>query len=73
MISVDGKIRLTEKEQEMFRAQTGLTRIPETVAEYNQALEDARAYWNQEAGAEGSGDSPENRLLNFMLEDDKVR
>ena len=64
MITLNGKIRLTAQERKTFQANTGSTRIPLTVAEYNQGLQEAADYWRQETG----GDDPSANLLSAFLE-----
>ena len=68
MIVLDGKIRLTAKEIISHRIDTGIQKVPLTVAEYNQQLQDAAAYWRQETG----GDDPAGNLLANLLELDQV-
>lgn len=67
MLIYDGnKIRLTRKELAFFYSETGRSRPPRTVEEYNQAFEEAAAF------CEADG-SPEGRLLAEILRDYKLQ
>jgi hypothetical protein len=55
------KIGLTGDDARLFLMETWRTTLPTTIAEYNQALEEAISEWR----AEGS---PEGRLLSNLLE-----
>jgi len=67
MLIHDGnKIRLTRKELAFFFSETGRSKPPRTVEEYNQAFEEAAAY------CEADG-SPEGRLLAAILRGEKIQ
>lgn len=67
MLIYDGnKIRLTREELAFFYSETGRSRPPRTVEEYNQAFEEAAA------SCEADG-SPEGRLLAAILRDHKIQ
>lgn len=66
MIRMGDKIRLnTEAEKADYRKTTGRMTLPKTVAEHNQAVDEAR-----EALIETGW--PEGKLLAMMMENDKL-
>ncbi len=67
MITFNGSIRLTAKELQSYRKDTGRTQAPKTVAEYNRCLQEAADYWRQAAG---EGD-PVGNLLAELIEYEK--
>ncbi len=60
MLRLNEKIRLHPSEERVFSILTGDRSVPSTVAEYNRSLELARAACQ--------GDSPEEKLLQHIIE-----
>ena len=68
MITFNGSIRLTTKEFQSYKKDTGRTKVPKTVAEYNRHLQEAADYWRQATGE----DDPVGNLLAELIEYEKV-
>lgn len=66
MLIFNGQVRLTPKELEQYRKDTGVMEPPNTVAEYNRVLQHAADWWRDVAG------NPEALLLAHLLEMDKL-
>ncbi|MDE3023393.1 MAG: hypothetical protein KGI54_16345 [Pseudomonadota bacterium] len=66
MIALGNKIKLNDNEVRLFKQDTGLSTVPDTVEEYNNHLQAAADFW----GAEAQND-PAARLLVKLIEADK--
>lgn len=60
------RIRLTGKDADEFRCDTGRSQLPKTISEYNQAYQQAADLW----WADGS---PEAGLLAFVCEQQLIK
>ena len=63
MIREGNQVRLTKKEQDQFRHETGCTKLPTTVGEYNQRMQEVADYYRQHGGGE-----PEAEVLAQLYE-----
>ncbi len=67
MIALGNKIKLNDNEVRLFKQDTGLSTLPDTVEEYNNHLQAAAGFWRSSIPGDASSE-----LLAKLIECEKI-